>query len=82
LIDQAKDRVRKLREASHLDKNIVNGKSDAEADVAIRPGRRGVHLTGNSISYAELGRWIEQIRPFALLLSHVHVEAGERPRNE
>lgn len=74
LRDEAKGRVRKLRDAcEHLDKDIIAGKLGPDDDVAICLRLEGVDLSGISILYNELARWIEQIHHFAILLSQVHI---------
>jgi len=81
LRDDVKARVRDLRDAcEHLDKDIVDGKVSADADVAVHVGREGVDLAGTKITYAEMSRWIEQIHHFALLLSCVQIVVGEPPK--
>lgn len=83
LRDEVKDRVRNLRDAcEHLDKDIIEGRLHVDGDIAIHLGWEGADLSGINILYSELGRWIEQIHHFALLLSQVQIVVGEVPKGE
>lgn len=81
LRDDVKARVRDLRDAcEHIDKDIIDGKISADADVAIHLGWEGVALAETRITYVQLAGWIEQIHHFALLLSRVQIVVGEPPK--
>lgn len=81
LRDDAKARVRKLRDAcEHLDKDIIGGKIFPNSDVAIHLGWEAVDLCGITISYVDLAKWMKQLHHFALLLSRVQITVGKPPK--
>jgi hypothetical protein len=75
--------VRDLRGlAEHLDKDIIEGKLPANAEVAIHLGWDKASLAETEMSYVDFARWVGQLHYFALLLSRIQVTVGDPVTNK
>src|SRR4030042_2479537 len=77
LTDDVRSRVRGMRDAcEHLDEDIINGRINENAEVAIHLGWECAKLAAYEIFYEEMSKWITQLHQFAVPLSRVELVVG------